>query len=138
MIELTAPHPRVALLRFSGRISLEETQRFASELGSILHGRARSGVKTVCCGDFRDTSLFKPDVFEVFTALLRSDNPAVEAAGHCCRSPSLLLQLERMMREGAHPGRKVFAEPEQTLAYLAKFVDDEALRSMRKHLTEAH
>jgi hypothetical protein len=125
---------RLLLLRFSGRIAQEEVKQFVEDSRRAVSGYMERGLKTVACVDMRDSTVLTPDEFQVVGQMLRSTNVHIEANGLCCRSPTLILQMQRLLREANHPGRRVFATAQETAQYLGTYTSKADLKVIEAFL----
>jgi hypothetical protein len=74
------------------------------------------GRPVVICADLTEARTFAAGTAAQFVALMRSDNPKLERSALLLSetSATLVLQIERMVREAASPARRVFLD-RQTL-----------------------
>ena len=99
--------------------SVDEVVTFEQAMAAAF---ARAGVRSVICADWRQANILAPEVAARLRDLLTRGNTHLE------RSAVLLarehatfnLQVERVVREAASPGRRTFRDPEAMLAWLAE------------------
>lgn len=117
MIQVGLRVGRLLEVRTVAPFTTEEMAVFARQLMQALNYTPDRLVGVI---DLRGAGLASPEQSELFSAMLRRDNPLVERTAMLLSSGSamLTLQVERLMREANHPARKTFREIEPLCAYL--------------------
>jgi hypothetical protein len=126
---------RLAEAIFASPIDEPEADQFARRIGQIIRDAGRP---LVFCSDLRKVRVFPPAVADRFIAMMRSDNPGVERNALLIAEGSVFsLQIERMLREGKHPGRRTFREEAPLVAYLDEVLDPPERARLRSFLAGA-
>jgi len=125
---------RLVEVRVASPLALEEVQQLVGELQGIIKRLARNYVGVV---DLLQAEVFPVPVAETLIKLLSGVAPQLDRTAFLIRDSAVFaLQVERVIRNSNHPGRRVFREPEalqewlgevldvQEQARLAQFVDD--------------
>jgi hypothetical protein len=70
------------------------------------------GGPVVICADLTEARTFAAETAAQFVALMKADNPKLERSALLLSeaSATLVLQIERMVREAASPARRVFLD----------------------------
>jgi hypothetical protein len=69
--------------------------------------------------------------------MMRADNPAVERNALLVAPRTVMgLQLERMVREAGHPGRRVFRDAPSLLVWLGEVLTVEEHTELQRFLDE--
>jgi hypothetical protein len=78
------------------------------------------GGPVVICADLTGARTFSADTAAHFVALMKSDNPRLERSALLLSeaSATLVLQIERMVREAASPARRVFLDRQALRGWL--------------------
>lgn len=110
---------RLLEMRLLFGVSQEHTQRFLARVGAVL---STSREPLVLCVDLRDSRLFPPEISEQILSFMRTMNPYVERSALLVGGQSAMfgLQIERLVRGGAHPSRRTFRDPEAATRWLAQ------------------
>ena len=95
----------------------EHGQRAAAELRT--HIVSIPG-PVVVVSDLRAARTFSPQTTERFVALMRSDNAKIERTAMLVGndSPTLGLQIARLIKEAGHPGRRAFHDAHELSEWL--------------------
>jgi hypothetical protein len=109
----------------SARAALELRNTIAAVEGSV-----------VVCTDVSAARTFSPETTERFIALMRSDNPKVERSALLldAQSATFVLQVERMVREANHPGRRTFRDRAELRGWLAPLLSAAELGALDSFL----
>ena len=93
-------------------------------------------VRSVIVVDWRRCPVMNDEASARLTEHMRGNNPRVErsAALASQKSSIAVLQFLRMVRESAHPDRRLFFEPEPLIAWLAEVLTPEELKRLREFL----
>jgi hypothetical protein len=78
------------------------------------------GRPVVLCADLTEARTFAAGTAEQFVALMKSDNPKLERSALLLSeaSATLVLQIERMVREAGSPARRVFLDRQELRGWL--------------------
>ena len=84
-------------------------------------GKVPADKRIVIFADWRKCGLFKEDVAERVTWMLTRDNPKIERSAilHSDTHTVFLLQVGRLIRDGGHADRRVFAHAQEAITYLS-------------------
>ncbi len=92
----------------------------------------------VIVADYRAVKIFPPSVAEALQRLMSGMNPAVERsallveAGHATN----FMQVERIVRQAAHPERRAFRDPRELTAWLGEKLDADERRRLEQFLAQ--
>ena len=101
-------------------------------MGSWLHfsNRFREVVgkahgKLVICADYRLLHPMAPDIANAWLGGLREMNPKLERSALLlpAGAPAVRLQIERVLREAKHPGRRACSDAAEVKAWLSSCLD---------------
>ena len=117
--------------------SAEDVDAYAVALGTQVL-RVPRNLRPVLCADHRPVAIYPQAaadrLVELFTQMnARLERVAILAARS---NATLVLQLDRLVREAAYAGRKVFHAPEDVQGHLAPVLDVAELRRVREFLDE--
>jgi len=134
---IEAREGRVVEARVFGLRTAEDAAAYSLALGTQLL-RMPSDARAVLCADHRPVVIYPQAVADGLVALFTQMNTRLErVAILAARSnATLVLQLERLVREAAYPGRKVFFAPEDAQGHLAPVLNPPELRRVREFLDE--
>jgi hypothetical protein len=123
--------------RVYGLRNVEEAEAYAHDLG-VQTLRIRGPRRPVLCADHRPVFIYpQPVAARLVGLFLRMNSHLDRAALLCARSnATLVLQLERLVREAAYAARRVCYTPEEMQAHLAPALDTAELARMREFLDE--
>jgi hypothetical protein len=95
-------------------------------------------VRSVTVVDWRRCPIMSDDASAKLIEHMRSSNARVErsAALASQKSSIAVLQFLRMVRESAHPDRRLFFEPEPLIDWLAEVLTPEELTRLREFLAQ--
>jgi len=115
----------------------EEVDTYTRELG-IAALRMSMAVRPILCADHRPVAIYAQPVaerlIEVFTQMnARLERVAVVVARS---NATLVMQLNRIVREASYAARRVVHEVDDAYAHLAPVLEPEELASMREFLAE--
>jgi hypothetical protein len=99
-----------------------------------LHDRvvASVGGPYFCLVDLARATVFPPDAVEAYVATMKNEPLLIRTGTLLGRSPTLHLQILRMIKEANNMQRKAFRDPNEVLAFLAEI----ATVAERARLTE--
>ncbi len=72
--------------------------------------------------DLTDAPVFPPDMIEAFSQTMRNEARLLRMAILLGTSPTLGLQMQRLVRDAQHPHRKIFREPREAETYLSEIL----------------
>lgn len=121
------------------RVFSLRTAQDAEDYGAALReliARAPFGVKPVLCADHRPVMVYAPAAADVLVSMFEKNNTALERAGLVLdpTNATLLLQLERIVREAGYERRRVFRDAESVLSFLAEGLDARETARAREFL----
>lgn len=95
-------------------------------------------VRSVTVVDWRRCPVMSDDASARLLEHMRNSNSRVErsAALASQKSSIAVLQFLRLVRESAHPDRRLFYEPEPLIEWLAEVLTAEELKRLREFLAE--
>jgi hypothetical protein len=111
------PAGRLVTFRINPPVSDENGARASSELRAVIV--ATQG-PVIVVSDLSAARAFAPETTARFVALMKSDNPKIERSALLLSpdSATLGLQIQRMLKEAAHPGRRAFADADELATWL--------------------
>lgn len=72
--------------------------------------------------DLADAPVFPPDMIEAFSSTMRNEVRLLRMGILLGSSPTLGLQMQRLLRDAQHPHRRLFREPREAEAYLSEIL----------------
>lgn len=72
--------------------------------------------------DLTDAPVFPPDMIEAFTQTMRNETRLLRMAILLGTSPTLGLQMQRLVRDAQHPHRKIFRDAKDAETYLSEIL----------------
>jgi hypothetical protein len=72
--------------------------------------------------DLGDAPVFPPDMIEAFSVTMRNETRLLRMALLLGSSPTLGLQMQRLVRDAQHPHRKIFREPREAETFLSEIL----------------
>lgn len=72
--------------------------------------------------DLGDAPVFPPDMIESFSVTMRNETRLLRMALLLGSSPTLGLQMQRLVRDAQHPHRKIFREPREAETFLSEIL----------------
>lgn len=109
-------------------VSLEEVSAWGTDHDRVVDS---VGGPYVCLVDLRGAKVFPPPIVDAYTSAMRSEARLIRTASYLPNDAIVSLQIGRMIREAAHPGRKAFDATEPLLAYLAEVLTPAELTRAR-------
>lgn len=121
-IEVQNPAGRLITFRVVAPVEDGNSAAAAQALRAAIAG---VGGPVVVCADLTAARTFSPETTERFVALMRADNSTLAGSALLFGGGSATfgLQLERMVREAEHPGRRTFRDRDELRAWLAQMLD---------------
>jgi hypothetical protein len=128
---------RLIEARVFGLRTREDADSYATALGAQVL-RMTSHAPPILCADHRPVFIYPQAAAARLAELFTQMNAQLErVAILAARSnATLVLQLDRLVREAAYPSRRVFYTPEDAQAHLAPVLDTGELRRFRAFLEE--
>jgi hypothetical protein len=118
MYEVTVHDNRVVAVRIIICDAIDEARDLVKDVYAAL---AQVNGLAIATADLRLARLFPQDVSDVFTQLLKGDNPKIERSGHIIGGSAVFqLQVKRMVLEAQNPNRKIFSDANSAEEYLAE------------------
>jgi hypothetical protein len=111
---------RLVEIRIWSPVSLEEAVRWGKDhedMVNSLHG------PYICFVDLIDATVFPQDVVDAYVATMKNEPRLLRTATLLNQSPTLSMQIQRMIREANSPDRKVFRDPDELSRWLAEVLD---------------
>jgi hypothetical protein len=72
--------------------------------------------------DLADAPVFPPDMIEAFTVTMRNEARLLRMALLLGSSPTLGLQMQRLIRDANHPHRRIFRDAREAETYLSEIM----------------
>ena len=112
--------------------TLDEAKALAGTVRKLITGL---GKPAIVCADLRPVTVFPPDIADLVTDMMRSDNPRLERSAILIRDSSVFgLQIERMIRDAGSPMRRAFRVRAQLEKWLAEVLDPQEKERLKKFL----
>jgi hypothetical protein len=123
---------RLVELRFASPLTGEEIDTFQREQKAL----ERTGSERVACTDCRALDIMSPDHTARVVAALRQHNRWLLRNGVLVSGAkaTLALQLDRVLRESRSPGRRLFREVDEVIAWLDEVLDGPERERLRAFL----
>ncbi|MDB4968313.1 MAG: hypothetical protein JWN44_4002 [Myxococcales bacterium] len=136
MIEVSNPSGRLITFRVLSPVEDGNAEAAATQLRGAI-GRLNGQI--IVCTDLTDARTFAPATTERFVQTMKADNPRLERSAILLgpESPTLLLQLERMVRESNHPARRTFRDPAELAEWLRPVLSADEQRALEAFLRSA-
>ena len=112
---------RLVEIRIWSPVSLEEADRWGTDHDAVV---ASVGGPYVCLVDLVDATVFPPDVVKRYVETMRSEHQLLRTATLLSPSPTLGLQIQRMIREANHPERRAFRDATELAAWLGEVLTE--------------
>ena len=112
---------RLVEIRIWSPVSLEEAERWGHDHDAVV---ASVGGPYVCLVDLVDATVFPPDVVKRYVETMRSEHQLLRTATLLSPSPTLGLQIQRMIREADHPERRAFRDPNELAAWFGEVLTE--------------
>jgi hypothetical protein len=111
------PAGRLVTYRVVPPVDDSNATRAADQIRSAI---VAVGRPVVICADLTEARTFSADTAAQFVALMKSDNPKLERSALLLdgASATLLLQMERMVREAGSPLRRIFLDRQAVRGWL--------------------
>src|SRR5262245_23197014 len=114
---------RLVEIRIWSPVSLDEAVRWGTDHEDMVSSITG---QYVCFVDLIDATVFPQDVVDAYVATMKNEPRLVRTATLLNQSPTLGMQIHRMIREANHPDRKVFRDPEELFPFLAEVLEEPA------------
>lgn len=110
---------RLIEVRFWSPILVEEPGAWRRDHERMIAAMLNTYVFFV---DLGDAPVFPPDMIEAFSATMRNETRLLRMALLLGASPTLGLQMQRLVRDAQHPHRRIFREPREAETYLSEIL----------------
>lgn len=107
---------RLIEVRFWGPILGEEPGAWRRDHERMIAAMLNTYVFFV---DLADAPVFPPDMIEAFSVTMRNETRLLRMAVLLGSSPTLGLQMQRLVRDAQHPHRKIFRDAREAEAFLS-------------------
>ena len=131
MYEVEPCMGRLVLVRWRGPLSMDEFMPFLSRVRDVA---VAAPGRLVFCSDYRGAESFPSAALEpIVWSLLRQDNPRTDCSVFLLdeENSTLRAQVESMLVQSGHPGRKIFTAAASLIAWIAPRLD--TLEQRRLH-----
>jgi hypothetical protein len=111
---------RLVEIRIWSPVSVEETipwQRAHDQVIASIEG------PYACLVDLVDATVFPQDVVAAYVATMKDEPRLLRTATLLNESPTFGMQIQRMIREADHPGRRAFRDSEELARWLGEVLD---------------
>jgi hypothetical protein len=121
MYTITHTVGRLVEIAIASPVSIEEAARWGVDHQSVID--AVRG-PYVCLVDLVDATVFPPDVVQAYVSTMKGEERLLRTGTLLNPSPTLSLQIQRMIKEANHPGRRAFRDPEELAVWLGEILTD--------------
>jgi hypothetical protein len=106
--------------------------------GAMRRAFVEAGPRSIICADWRAANLLAPEVSDALVGLLRTGNSFFERSAILLSPDEAIfnMQVERVVREAASPGRRTFRDMTKLRVWLAEVLDADERRRMNEFLRE--
>jgi hypothetical protein len=111
---------RLVEIRIWSPVSIEEAVVWGRDHDAVV---ASVGGPYVCLVDLVGAAVFPPDVVARYVETMKSEQQLLRTATLLSPSPTLGLQIQRMIREANHPERRAFRDPRELEQWLGEVLD---------------
>ena len=108
---------RLVEIRIWSPVSIEEAVVWGRDHDAVV---ASVGGPYVCVVDLVGATVFPPDVVGRYVETMRSEHRLIRTATLLSPSPTLGLQIQRMIREANHPERRAFRDAGELATWLGE------------------
>jgi hypothetical protein len=112
---------RLVEIRIWSPVSIEEAEVWGRDHDAVV---ASVGGPYVCLVDLVGATVFPPEVVARYVETMKSEHQLLRTATLLSPSPTLGLQIQRMIREANHPERRAFRDPGELVAWLGEVLDE--------------
>lgn len=119
MYSIERPVGRLIEVRFWSPVAADEASTWRRDHETMLLSSLGSYVFFV---DMVDGAVFPPDMVESYVQTMRAESRLLRSAMVLGSSPTLSLQIQRMLRDAPHPNRRVFRDMREAEAWLSEVV----------------
>ena len=120
MYTITHHTGRLLEIRIWSPVSLEEAVRWGKDHEDMVNSIRGP---YICFVDLTFATVFPQDVVDAYVATMKNEPRLLRTATLLNQSPTLGMQIQRMIREANHPDRKVFRDPDELSRWLAEVLD---------------
>jgi hypothetical protein len=119
---------RLVEIRIWSPVSLEETYPW-----SKAHDHLIDAIRGpyICFVDLRDATVFPQPVVEGYVRTMKNEQRLLRTGTLLNESPTLGMQIQRMIKEANNPARRSFRDPDELHAWMAELLDPEELARLR-------
>jgi hypothetical protein len=118
-------------IRIWSPVTLEETTPWG-----VAHDTLIASIEGpyVCLVDLVDATVFPSDVVDGFVKTMKNEQRLLRTGTLLNQSPTLGMQIHRMIREANNPNRRAFREPRELFEWLGEVLDGEERGRLRELL----
>lgn len=121
MISVNVPEGRLVTVVVASPISVEDVKGLGAELKTKIRSLNEP---VIIAGDLRGLGVVAPDVGQAFLALMRSDNPHIEAAAHLVGDSVIEgMQVERLINQADSEKRRGCRTRDDVMAFLDPYLE---------------
>jgi hypothetical protein len=108
---------RLVEIRIWSPVSLEEAARWGNDHNALIDSITGP---YICVVDLVDATVFPQDVVDAYVSTMRNEPRLLRTGTLLNQSPTLGIQIARMIREANHPDRRAFRDPYSLSAWLGE------------------
>jgi hypothetical protein len=112
---------RLVEIRIWSPVSIEEAVVWGKDHDAVV---ASIGGPYVCLVDLVGATVFPPDVVARYVETMKGEHQLLRTATLLSPSPTLGLQIQRMIREANHPERRAFRDPFELQQWLGELLTE--------------
>lgn len=112
---------RLVEIRIWSPVSLEETIPW-----SKAHDHLIDTIRGpyICFVDLRDAPVFPQPVVEGYVKTMKNEQRLLRTGTLLPASPTLGMQIQRMIKEAKNPARRTFRDPSELVTWMAEVLDE--------------
>jgi len=124
---------RVGRLIVTRLIALHDPREVRQVQLAVMRAIEEAGTKAVICSDWRLIDIFAPSVADAILDMLNATNHIVFRGGILLNveKATLNLQVERILRDARHPGRRCFRDKDNLLHWLGESLEPAEVEAAR-------
>jgi len=117
MYAIANPVGKLVEIRIWSPVSLEETRSWARDHDAVIDAITSN---YVCYVDLVDATVFPQDIVDAYVSTMKDERRLLRTGTLLNHSPTMSLQIQRMIREANHLQRRAFREPDELEAWLGQ------------------
>jgi hypothetical protein len=112
---------RLVEIRIASPVSLVEAVQWGRDHNALIDSIRGP---YVCLVDLACATVFPQKVVDAYVSTMRGEERLIRTGTLLNQSPTLGMQIQRMIKDANHPDRKAFRDPRELFAWLGEVLDD--------------